>query len=275
MKIILFGDLEGKTNIANHISHFPYSEHDIFIFTGDLPNPKVFKYLRQTKLAQGIVKIKDVKRELIDDTLPQKALKQATQEVIHINKILKPLKPKFYGVLGNADLHHYEKFTSWPFHLLHNHIIRLKEFYLIGYNGRPFYSFEKNNPNEPTFSESKIYNDLDNLFSQVDPDKTILVTHAPPYQILDQVKPQMISYAQSTYGKKARNGHIGSLGLRRIVLKYKPYLHIFSHVHESQGVYLNSSTIFINIGSAGETNQVCKIDLKLHNLQLNFTLLTK
>ncbi len=275
MILTLFGDLEGRVDIATQISH-SFFNSDAIIFTGDIPNPEVFKYLRQTKLAQGINKIKNIKKELIDDTLPEKALKQATQEVIRINKILKLLQPKFYGVLGNADLHHYEKFTSWPFHLLHNRITRLKEFYLIGYNGRPFYSFEKNNPNEPTFSESQIYNNLSKLLSQVNPSKTILITHVPPYGILDQVSLKMVSYAQSTYGERARNGNIGSLGLRRVVLKYKPYLHIFGHVHESQGVYLGSSTIFVNIGSIGETHQICKINLKPHRFfQLNFPLLTK
>ncbi len=274
MKLTLFGDLEGKVEITRQILHSSPNS-DAVIFTGDIPNPEVFKYLRQNKLARGIDKIKDVKKELIDDTLPEKALKQATQEVVRINKILKPLQSKFYGVLGNADLHHYEKFTSWPFHLLHNRITRLREFYLIGYDGRPFYSFEKDNPNEPTFSESQIYRDLSKLLSQVNPSRTILVTHVPPYGILDKVDSQMVSYAQSTYGEKAKKGNIGSLGLRRVVLEYKPYLHVFGHVHESQGVYLTSSTIFVNLGSAGETHQICSINLKPHHFQLNFTLLTK
>ena len=68
-------------------------------------------------------------------------------------------------------------------------------------------------------------------------DTDILVTHGPPFQILDKV----------TKGK-----HVGCLDLMLQVNKIKPRLHIFGHIHEAYGVYSGASTVFVNASIVGE-----------------------
>ncbi len=273
MRLLIFGDLMGRAELIPALNRLSRMV-DYSIFTGDMPNPGVFKYLRQKKVLNKLAKIKDVKKELIDDTLPTPALKKSTQEVVKINQLLTGQESKLYGVLGNADLYLYTQYTNWAFQLLHKKIVSLNNYSLIGYNGRPLYVFEKSNPNEPTFSEEEIYQDLKQLLSQTNPCRTILITHVPPFKILDQVLPEMIPYAQKTYGQSAKEGNIGSQGLRQIVDEHKPLLHIFAHVHESKGVFYHSHTFFINIGSTGETDEACLVEIKNSNIKVQFVSLT-
>ena len=59
----------------------------------------------------------------------------------------------------------------------------------------------------------------------------VLLTHVPPYGILDEVA----------------SLHIGSRGIREAVRALRPRFHLFGHVHEARGV-LQSTTIFVNPG---------------------------
>ena len=59
----------------------------------------------------------------------------------------------------------------------------------------------------------------------------ILVTHCPPYKILDE-------------SKKGKYG--GSKGLREVVEKRKPKFHIFGHIHQGRGNLKLGETIFLN-----------------------------
>ncbi len=236
MKFLAFGDLEGKTSTIERLLKLPLKKYDFLLYLGDMPDPSVFKELRQLKLTQ-------------EGTTPPEALKKATQEVINISRLLKKSPIPVYGVLGNADLQYYSKFVEWPFTQLHNKITKIENFLLVGYNGRPLYKFEEENRNENGFSEEEIYSDLLELLKKTDPEKTILVTHAPPYEILDKVKKD---YAINTYGKRASGGNIGSTGLKKLFGEFKPKLHLFSHIHESEGIVHNENSLFVNIGSTNE-----------------------
>ena len=64
------------------------------------------------------------------------------------------------------------------------------------------------------------------------PDSTdILITHGPPYGILDN---------------NGRGTFCGSKSLLERVQILKPKYHIFGHIHESYGVQKINSTTFIN-----------------------------
>lgn len=269
MKILAFGDLMGKTNIVARLLEISLNQFDLLIYTGDTPDPSVFKALREARVSQGIDRDIDIEKELIKDTIPYKALKKATGEVIAICSLLDKIPIPFYGVLGNADLQYYSQFVKWPFTSLHKKIKKVGDYNLIGYNGRPLYQFEKQNTNENAFSEKNVEKDLKRLFKTVDPQKTILVTHPPPYKILDQVEEKMLQYAINTYGNKAKNGHIGSTGIRKAVEKFQPLLHIFGHIHENQGVVRNDTT-FVNTGSTGENQDVCQITIHDSNMKVSF-----
>lgn len=67
-------------------------------------------------------------------------------------------------------------------------------------------------------SES-IEKDMHELFSQVQPEKTIFVFHAPPYN----------TYLDMLHSRE----HAGSLGIRMGIEKHQPYLSLHGHIHET------------------------------------------
>lgn len=64
-----------------------------------------------------------------------------------------------------------------------------------------------------------IEKDLKKLMKHVNPRKTILVTHAPPYN----TKLDMIN----------KNQHVGSVAIRKIIDQNQPYITLHGHIHES------------------------------------------
>ena len=90
-------------------------------------------------------------------------------------------------------------------------------------------------PYTPTYCRSAFqYSaELDEkLWSQVPSDVDLLVTHCPPYGILDK----------SNKGKNA-----GSKALKTISQLRKPKMHIFGHIHEAQGTMKIGETLFLNV----------------------------
>ncbi len=69
------------------------------------------------------------------------------------------------------------------------------------------------------------------ITKDIDPKKLILITHEPPYGILDL----------SFFGNNA-----GLLEFREFAETKGPVLHVFGHIHESAGVLEHGRTLFIN-----------------------------
>jgi Icc-related predicted phosphoesterase len=68
-------------------------------------------------------------------------------------------------------------------------------------------------------------------------DIDVLVTHGPPYKILD-----------STYD----NRNVGCDHLLEAVTRVKPKVHIFGHIHYSYGIKYFNGTTFVNASSCDE-----------------------
>ena len=68
-------------------------------------------------------------------------------------------------------------------------------------------------------------------WNHIPQDVDILITHSPPYGILDKTEEGI---------------NIGSQGLREMVLQIKPIVHIFGHAHESYGYTMVEGIHFIN-----------------------------
>jgi Icc-related predicted phosphoesterase len=65
------------------------------------------------------------------------------------------------------------------------------------------------------------------------PDATdILITHSPPFGFLDRVS--------------VADGHQGCLPLMEAVLRVRPRLHVFGHIHRGYGTKHNEHTLFVN-----------------------------
>ncbi|CAE7247076.1 Mpped1 [Symbiodinium sp. CCMP2592] len=71
----------------------------------------------------------------------------------------------------------------------------------------------------------------------------ILVTHGPAYGICD---------LSSEHEQDGRAAFAGSKALLKAVLKQKPVLHAFGHIHEGYGVRANASTYFVNSAICSE-----------------------
>lgn len=73
-------------------------------------------------------------------------------------------------------------------------------------------------------------------------DVDILVTHCPPYGYGDLLAEH----------SSDPNTHIGDKKLLDLIMKYKPQLNVFGHIHEGYGVYEEPNTIFVNASVVNE-----------------------
>ncbi len=62
-------------------------------------------------------------------------------------------------------------------------------------------------------------------------DIDVLITHGPPYRILDKV---------------ISGERVGCVDLKQAVERIKPKLHIFGHIHESYGILEKEGTTYVN-----------------------------
>jgi Icc-related predicted phosphoesterase len=68
-------------------------------------------------------------------------------------------------------------------------------------------------------------------WDRIPPDTDVLITHTPPFRILD---------------RPTRGGHLGCRHLRAAVERIQPRLHVFGHVHASGGTVEHGPTQFVN-----------------------------
>jgi Icc-related predicted phosphoesterase len=71
------------------------------------------------------------------------------------------------------------------------------------------------------------------IYATIPQHTDILVTHVPPYGVLDGGD------------ERGMNG-AGDVELRRAVLRVRPQLHIFGHAHANYGVRPTARTLFVN-----------------------------
>lgn len=92
-------------------------------------------------------------------------------------------------------------------------------------------------------------------FSTISPYTDVLLTHMPPWGILDHAGGRAVKEEQSRkpYGGSPQDtvSHWGSLPeLRQAIDIIRPGLHLFGHVHESSGVVQHGSTLCVNGSTA-------------------------
>lgn len=75
------------------------------------------------------------------------------------------------------------------------------------------------------------------LYSRIPSDTDILVTHGPPYGILDKAV--------------GSEHHAGCKQLLVAVRRIKPMIHVFGHVHGGYGTFSSSDTLFVNAALPG------------------------
>ena len=71
--------------------------------------------------------------------------------------------------------------------------------------------------------------ELEAKFALIPDDTDILITHGPPYGIMDAVHREVFC--------GGRGGWVGSASLLEKVFRIRPKLHVFGHIHEGYGRY--------------------------------------
>lgn len=94
--------------------------------------------------------------------------------------------------------------------------------------------------------------ELSKKWGLIPDDTDILITHSPPYGILD---------------KCSNADRVGSISLWRRIEKIKPSLILCGHIHESYGILEERNTLFINASHVNEryepVNEPITIDFSL------------
>ena len=80
-------------------------------------------------------------------------------------------------------------------------------------------------------------------WQQVPDNIDVLVTHGPPYSVLDEVTSPATATAQAT----EEDSHVGCTGLLQRVSQLGVPVHIFGHIHEGFGTHVIDQTRFFNV----------------------------
>ncbi len=157
---------------------------------------------------------------------------------------------KVFALFGNMDVREVRLLLEEAGVGIHAKKVELGEGWsLAGFGGSGPTPF--GTPTE--FSEEEIYNGLKGL--KIDA-KTILATHAPPYDVgLDNV----------------RSGPAGSRSIRRIIEERQPAINLCGHIHEHEGEAKIGETRIVKVGAAmmgraAELEVGKKIEAKLISL---------
>lgn len=92
----------------------------------------------------------------------------------------------------------------------------------------------------PMFMEDLMSDDYDTNMQKIPSDTNVLITHQPPYSILDF----------------SANINHGDSNLLEIVLKTKPKFHLFGHIHGAYGIEKSEHTTFVNAAILSENYEL-------------------
>lgn len=85
-------------------------------------------------------------------------------------------------------------------------------------------------------------------FALIPEGTNMLITHCPPYGILDSPPP-------SVWNNRSTEEHVGCRALLAAVVRVKPRFHIFGHIHREYGQFRRNGTLFVNASICSEQYQ--------------------
>lgn len=158
--------------------------------------------------------------------------------------VLQPCKYKVF-VAGNHDLclekpnnrkfKVFEKYVAKNVFYLQNSSIKIEHLSLWGSPVSPYFfgmAFNKNRGDE-----------IKKVWQKIPSSTDILITHTPPFGILDN--------------------QLGCEQLLAKVMKVKPKLHIFGHIHQSYGRYSENDKLFVNASFSNQLDCFIEKNLKV------------
>lgn len=271
MKILFTSDLHGHTKLYEQLLYVSKMERvESVIIGGDLL-PNNCKFEESPKVQRKFIQIFMV---------------PFFSQLREINPFM-----KVYLMMGNDDwainmdlLESLEK--KGTIRLLHKKIHPLKDFFLVGYGCVPITPFsvkdwerfdgqEHRAPEEsflPYISaesgirrikveewlnrKKTIEEELRELSKRTDPEKTVWVMHAPPFE---------------TNLDRLYNGDsVGSRAIRKFIMEHHPYLTLHGHIHESPrmtGKYMDRIGTTISINPGQEKDRLHAVIFELFDVQ--------
>ena len=170
----------------------------------------------------------------------------------HIQRLAAASRHGFCGVIGNDDSPVYKMLLEGNGVFdVHDRPVSVGRFTIIGQEGASI--SDGRGFGSCTYSEEEIERHLDaSLRSKKDQQPLILVSHTPPYGILD-------------HAVRFTHDHIGSPAVRNFIAKHKPLLVVCGHVHSHGGCETKvDQTTIINVASHDGENdpgRICVIDI--------------
>ena len=92
----------------------------------------------------------------------------------------------------------------------------------------------------PMFMEDAMSGEYDKNIQQIPDDTDILITHQPPYSVLDY----------------SANINYGDRNLLQTVQRIKPKYHLFGHIHDAYGIEKSEYTTFVNAAILSENYEL-------------------
>ncbi len=265
MKILAFSDWRVQ-DIEQFIDYLEKSKEkpDVIVYAGD--DIERFNKVEYKLLPKGLKKeyrnqfiLMDEEFEDLDKKTLEKIILQ--NQMNNVNQFEKLANNSKYGlcvVAGNDDLPYIkEAINGKKVYDVHENPVIIDDFAIIGIEG------SSGHIGHLLYNEQEIKNHLERKIDQVVDKQIIIVSHSPPFEILDFA---------IRFGKE----HIGSISLRDFIEKYtnKVRLVISGHVHLQGGKskpYHN--TLVVNCASHdnyGAPGRIALIDISQNNIHINW-----
>jgi len=138
--------------------------------------------------------------------------------------------PNMLAIPGNMDTEEIMDLLEETGKSIHRKRLDIGDFNIVGYgksNKTPF-----GTPLEE--SDEKMLQEMDELLID---NKTIFVTHAPPFGYFDEVQ---------------KNVHVGSKAVLEIIKRKQPWINICAHIHEFEGTEQIGSTLVVKLPPASK-----------------------
>jgi Icc-related predicted phosphoesterase len=236
MRIIVFGDLHGSVPM---VSKKILSDTDLILNTGDFcaVNNKFREFQIKNNariknlLNTGISWQEAMRRILGNKTMNAFKNFSGGRWEKPVEKIISFGKPVLF-VFGNADspslLNKLSK-EKGNFISLHGKLLRFNSLNFVGIGDYIRPDREKTGKEIPEFERK-----IDELLKKTKARRTVILSHYPPYGIMDEV-----------------NGiHRGLRFLSYLIRKHKPLLFVCGHIHEKRGIVRKGNTYIVNAGEA-------------------------
>lgn len=274
MRILAIGDFHGKVPVG--LKRFvKRNKVDLVLSPGDfngfwLRNVywKYFYKLGRSK--GGGVSSKGLK-EIVGAKKYNESIKRDEKSGIKVLRYLDELDAPVFIIYGNEDEEEMfkrrrkksRKFTVYKLKnvkFINLKYIKFDDYHFVGIADEGMLMLKRVKTKRGRRMIRKLKNRMRKIFKKIDPSKTILLAHRPPYNTkLDRHNDPSIP----GYGK-----HYGDEALRYVIERYQPLLNVCGHMHENQGKIKIGKSLVVNSGF-GRRGEFALIDLKGKRIKVN------